>query len=130
MIQIHDPAYFEQVIAFAAQAGASAQLVERLAYLSNYGSEPERGGYDALPDAAARLAWALTHANPMSARCELYPDFAPHSFRFLMLRADGSRWFNGGLIYSGPGQPLDGSFPALTVGIGIDTSVHGWSIHT
>jgi hypothetical protein len=34
------------------------------------------------------------------------------------------------LIYFGPGQPLDGSAPALTVGIGIDSSAHGWSIHT
>lgn len=24
----------------------------------------------------------------------------------------------------------DGSSPALTVGIGIDSSVHGWSMHT
>ena len=47
-----------------------------------------------------------------------------------MKHPDGSRWFNGGLIYSGPGQPLDGSAPALTVGIGIDSSVHNWSVHT
>ena len=62
--------------------------------------------------------------------CILYSDHAPNSFGFSVLRPDSSRYINGGLIYSGPKQPLNGSGPAFTVGIGIDSSRHNWSLHT
>lgn len=104
MINVHCPEHLEQVRAFAHEHGAEAELEERLDYLASYG-----GGANI---------------------CELHKDFAPYSFEFLMKHPDGSRWFNGGLIYSGPGQPLDGSFPALTVSIGHSEHLHDWSVHT
>lgn len=104
MIEFKDPEHLLEVLKFAAEHDCSDKLAARLDYLATYG----------------------TGTNT----CELYRDWAPHSFAILMKRPDGSTWFNGGLIYSGPGQPLDGSAPALTVGIDIDSSVHGWSVHT
>jgi hypothetical protein len=92
------------ILEFALNNKCEAKLIERLNYLANYGEGNNT--------------------------CKVFNDLAENSFSFVMLRPDGSHWFNGGLIYSGPGQPLDGSAPALTVGIGIDTSVHDWSIHT
>lgn len=104
MISIVCPDHFAKVMKFAIENGCADKLTERLAYLAGY-----QEGLNT---------------------CELHSDWAPNSFEFLMKRPDGTRWFNGGLIYSGPGQPLNGSAPALTVGIGIDSSVHGWSVHT
>ncbi len=104
MIEIKDPDHFIEAIKFAVANGCVDKLLERIDYLTDYA-----GGDNT---------------------CCLHKDFAPLSFEFLMLKPDGTRWFNGGLIYSGPGQPLDGSAPALTVGIGVDSSQHGWSIHT
>ncbi len=104
MLEIINLDHFAKVSDFAESVGAFDKLNERLNYLDTYG-----GG---------------------DCTCKLYPDWAPNSFAFVMKRPDGTRWFNGGLIYSGPGQPLDGSAPALTVGIDIDSSKHGWSVHT
>ena len=103
-LKIVSQEHLANVLEFAINNGCVHKLVERLNYLASYG-----GGKNV---------------------CMLHQDWAPNSFEFVMNHPDGSRWFNGGLIYSGPGQPLDGSTPALTVGIGIDTSVHGWSVHT
>lgn len=104
MLEIKNTEHLLGVLLFADKVGATAKLIDKLKYLAEYGD-----------------------GNNI---CELHNDWAPHSFAFGMNRPDGTRWFNGGLIYSGPGQPLDGSAPALTVGIGIDSSKHGWSIHT
>jgi Domain of unknown function (DUF4120) len=95
--------HFAEVTQFALQNGCLLKLAERLDYLAKYGDG--------------------------SNICHLYYDYAPNSFAFVMTHSDGTRWFNGGLIYSGPGRPRDGSGPALTEGIGIDTSRHGWSVH-
>ena len=38
--------------------------------------------------------------------------------------------YNGGFIYSGPTQSLDGSEPALTVSLETTGHKHQWSIHT
>ena len=104
MIEFKAPDHLAQVLKFAVENDYAVKLLERLDYLANYADG--------------------------KGTCEIHNDWAPHSFAFLMLREDGSRWFNGGLIYSGPGQPLDGSGPAFTVGIGVDSSRHGWSVHT
>lgn len=66
-------------------------------------------------------------AHPMT---EVHYDFAPHSFAFMVLNEDGSHCFNGGLIYSGPTQRLDGSGPAYTVSVDGPSKEHNWSIHT
>jgi hypothetical protein len=104
MIEFKNPEHFAKVLEFALNNKCAGNLGDKLDYLAGY------SGGDNI--------------------CEIYNDFAPNSFEFLMKHPDGTRWFNGGLIYSGPGQPLDGSAPALTVGIGIDSSKHNWSIHT
>ena len=52
---------------------------------------------------------------------ELYRDFAPHSFGFAEVAANGSSGIVGGLLYHG--KP-DQSY-AVTL-----TPIHGWSIHT
>ena len=104
MIEIKNPEHFIATICYALENNCASKLLEQLEYLNGY-HEGEN-------------------------TCVLYNDWAPHSFAFVMNRPDGTRWFNGGLIYSGPTQPLDGSSPALTVGIGIDTTQHGWSVHT
>jgi hypothetical protein len=104
MIQFACPEHLAKVLEFAVNNGCADKLCERLRYLAGYGDGKNL--------------------------CVVHQDWAPNSFEFVMQHPDGSRWFNGGLIYSGPGQPLDGSAPALIVGIGIDGSKHGWSVHT
>jgi len=63
--------------------------------------------------------------------CDLriHSDFAPLSFTFCLFNREGRFIYNGGFIYSGPDQPLDGSFPALCVSLDNEHRV-GWSIHT
>lgn len=104
MIELKGPSHLLDTLSFAAEVGAVDKLIAKLKYLAEYGDGQNT--------------------------CRLFKGRAPHSFEFFMNRPDGTRWFNGGLIYSGPGQPLDGSAPALTVGIGIDSSKHSWSVHT
>lgn len=104
MIKFYNPERFAKVLEFALEHDCAAKLLERLDYLAKY-HEGEN-------------------------TCLIYSDPAPNSFAFTMNHPDGSTWFNGGLIYSGPSQPLDGSFPALTVGIGVDSTQHSWSVHT
>lgn len=104
VIEDRDAPYFAQVMQFAIANKAAAKLVDKLDYLAHYAEGDNK--------------------------CLLFPDWAPNSFAFVMQRPDGTRWFNGGLIYSGPTQPLNGSGPAFTVGIGVDPSVHSWSVHT
>lgn len=117
MIEIKCPEHFRDVVAFAAKVGALDQFMGRVLYLG---------------------AYALQSRNIADVKAELFRDDAPHSFAFVIYAAKKplhrggawERWFNGGLIYSGPGQPLDGSAPAFTVGIGTDPAVHSWSVHT
>ena len=52
---------------------------------------------------------------------ELYRDFAPHSFGFAEVAANGSSGIVGGLLYHGI---ADQSY-AFTL-----SHIHGWSIHT
>jgi len=82
---------------------------------------------------ARQLSWlASGKFFGQPSQCVLGPDFAPHSFtfaHFLLPQGDETRRFgmNGGLIYSSPDSPGDGSFPALTVNL---HSGVGWSCHT
>jgi hypothetical protein len=97
--------HLEQVRDFARAADLSTQLERQLHYLADYG---QRGN-----------------------QCVLGRDFAPHSFSFAMYRPgakDARKFiFNGGLIFQGPSQPADGSFPSLTVSLNSGT---GWFCHT
>lgn len=104
MIDFKDPEHLLGVLKFAADNNCAKALVDQLEYLSHYGD--------------------------MNNICEIHPDFAPNSFAFAMLRPDRTFWFSGGLIYSGPGQALDGSPPALTVSLSPTGNEHNWSVHT
>jgi hypothetical protein len=104
MIDIKDANRFLEVLSFAVLNNCADKLVDRLEYLANYGNG--------------------------NCIVELHNDHAPHSFAFVMKHSNGNRWFNGGLIYSGPGQPLDGSGPAFTVSLAPTGHEHNWSVHT
>ena len=104
MIKFLDHEHLCRTMAFAIEHRCADKLVERLDYLAHYAD-----------------------GNNM---CEIYYDHAPNSFAFLMRHPDGRVWFNGGLIYSGPGQPLDGSAPAFTVSLEPTGHEHKWSVHT
>ena len=104
MIDFKDPEHFLTVLKWAITNNCADKLVERLDYLANYGDGNNQ--------------------------VNIHRDSAPNSFEFLMRRPDGTRWFNGGLIYSGPGQPLNGSSPAFTVSLAPTGREHDWSVHT
>ncbi len=103
MLTLHDPDHFLEVVKFAISVGALDKFQERIDYLNTYAD-----GY---------------------CNCHLAKDSAPNSFDFVMFKDDGTRWFNGGLIYSGPGQPMDGSAPAFTVSL-TQSKGHSWGVHT
>ncbi len=80
----------------------------------------------------AKLTYLDRYAAPRRTRCTLGPDFAPHSFTFVLEAENESgvyqTWFTGGLIYHGATDGKDtGALPALAVTL-VDTV--GWEIHT
>lgn len=107
-------ARFLEAMKFAAENNCLNELISQLNYLNTYADARKSEGFET--------------------ECILYKDFAPLSFTFQMRKRwrDGTleNWFHGGLIYSGPGQPLDGSAPALTVSLEKSTNKHTWSVHT
>lgn len=105
-LDIQDQDHMDSIVAFAKHMGLEQHLNDKLTWLGNYSDR--------------------------ETKCRLWKDFAPHSFQFeMLLISDGEEhfWFNGGLIYHGPGSPGDGSFPTLSVDLSSDTKPH-WSIHT
>jgi hypothetical protein len=102
--------HYDKVMAFAREVGAEAELQEQLDRLGMWFGE--------------------------DIECELYTDFAPHSFLWANYRTvNGERKMviAGGLIYSGPGVPSNGSAPSFTVSLNSDAacgSKHQWSVHT
>ena len=103
--------YFDKVMQFAEQVGKLEQFKSKLNYLDNY----------------------ACHESPLDTKCILYPDFAPYSFEFVMLKRNKNgeyeRWYNGGIIFhsSHDGYGAIGSAPTLAVCI---NPTDGWSIHT
>lgn len=119
---------FLEVMKFAAENNLLTNLIGQLSYLNDY---------------ANREGCTYDKSRAKNTRCTLYNDFAPMSFRIEMEKCHkwsdnpelmaklGGKWehfFVGGLIYSGPDQPLNGTAPALTVSL--DPRKVGWSIHT
>jgi hypothetical protein len=93
----------------------------------------DRLGPDARQDLEAQLAYLAGYGGEGASVCRLAKDFAPHSFRFTLLRprpAGGPPvfWFDGGLIYHGPGSS-GGQYPTLAVDVSGDPRPH-WSVHT
>jgi hypothetical protein len=109
---IENQDYFDKVREFARSIGAEADLQKQLDFLAGFGGD------------AAKV------------RCHLYRDFAPHSFFWRMEHSSLDGWkpgLVGGLIYSGPGVPSDGSAPSFSVSLNADATTgrkHMWSIHT
>lgn len=108
MIVVKDHVYYEKVVAEAKKRGCMEQLQEKLDYLANYACQEDSE----------------------NTRCELYNDFAPLSFSFVMYRkeVDGEyeRRFNGGLIFH-PGAT--GPDKSLSVELNPSDKPH-WSVHT
>ena len=111
--------HFDEVRKFAEEVGALEEFEERIKYLKTFACD-DGETFD-----------------ETKTKCELAKDFAPYSFTFLLLKKDSfgeySPWFNGGLIYSGPGLPADGSAPSLTVSLdprATDGKTHIWGVHT
>jgi hypothetical protein len=109
---IENQEHFDKVREFARSVGAEAELQKQLDFLAGFGGD------------AAKV------------RCHLYSDFAPHSFFWRMKHSSLDGWkpgLVGGLIYSGPGVPSDGSAPSFSVSLNRDAASgrkHMWSIHT
>lgn len=110
MLNVVDKEYFDKVMDFAIKAGKEKSLQEGLNFLGTY----------------------ACHEDKEKTRCDLYKDFAPASFYFVMFikGKDGEykRYFNGGLIFHGQHDGFgDGSFPTLSVCL---NPTDGWSVHT
>ena len=141
MLIVHEESrpHFLSVLNFAMERGLLDQFLHQLQFLTTYAN-----GDGCLHD----------RNKGSNTRCRLYKDFAPYSFQFTIQSlkkpdADGPRTFlkfndadwqeyisddrnwnrmmEGGLIYQGPGNPADGSFPTLTVSLAKGT---GWFVHT
>ena len=112
MLIIENQEHFDSVRDFARSVGAGAELQRHLDFLASFGGD------------AAKV------------RCRLDSDFAPHSFFWRMEYSSPDGWKTGlvgGLIYSGPGAPSDGSAPSFSVSLNPDAAAgrkHMWSIHT
>ncbi len=109
-------AYYEEVLAKADEIGLEEQLQNQLKFLAEYGCWREDG----------------TPGNFNQTRCELYKDFAPLSFGFVMKKLGKDRdyqfFFNGGLLFHGNHDGHgSGAFPTLAVTL---TKTTGWSVHT
>ena len=105
MLKCDNMEYLRKVQAFARKMGLQKQLAEQLRYLHKY-------------------------AGKNVTLCKLFKDFSPNSFEFTMFRrrAGGEEcWFNGGLIYFGPGDTGVGG-PQYSVRFGEGNDA-GWSIH-
>lgn len=100
MLIVKDEEHLKKVKEFAAKRGLLEKLEEELARLDNW--------------FGAKL------------KTTLFPDFAPHSFFFILEDAKGVV-MNGGLIYFGPGDTGIGG-PQYSVRLGETTE--GWSVHT
>lgn len=61
-------------------------------------------------------------------KARLYRDFAPLSFGFSVIRADGRAWIHGGLIFHGP-HDGGGNGGAPTYSVSLEPT-EGWSLHT
>ena len=112
MLIIENQEHFDSVGDFAGSVGAGAELQRHLDFLASFGGDVAK------------------------VRCRLYSDFAPHSFFWRMEYSSADGWKTrlvGGLIYSGPGAPSDGSAPSFSVSLNPDAAAgrkHMWSNHT
>ena len=141
MLEIYEDhkKYYSEVVEFATKVGALEELNKSLEWMRTYAC---RGENDVIYETRSKFV--------------LYKDVAPNSVQVRVYKrknnakVDGPPeitgrraieipepeyefWYNGGLIYSGPGLPADGSFPSLSVSLDPDANSgkrHMWSVHT
>ena len=112
MLYVQCKEHMKKVRAFAEKVGKAEQLQKQLDYLASY---------------------ACSEDNPNRTRCDLWEDFAPYSFRFMMMIRDEDKggftdWFNGGLIFHGAhDNGGDGGPPTYSVNL---SPTDGWAVHT
>jgi hypothetical protein len=94
--------YLQQVLTFAEQRGLLEKFLQELGYA------------------------APNEFFGMPCVTRFYKDFAPHSFRFVVMVGE-KRAMNGGLIYFGPGDSGVGE-PQLSVRLG--RAGEGWEVHS
>lgn len=116
MIVFANPQHFANVIQFAADVGGLDSLIDSIKNLDRF------FGRD---DITARV-------HP-----DISSDLTDPNFRFAIFgrTRDGKEdlLMHGGIIYSGPGRPSDGSAPNLTVSLDPDAAsgkTPKWSVHT
>jgi hypothetical protein len=89
------------------------------------------GKLDSLNKQLEYLGSYACHTDPENTRCDLFKDFAPLSFEFVMYVKDEAgqykRWFNGGCIFYNAGESGVGG-PQFSCRL--DSRESGWSIHT
>ena len=95
----------------------SGRLLEIMEFARRNGMEKQ------LDDTLERLV-KHTHSG---GKVYLYPDFAPHSLYFEVIR-NGQLSLNGGVIFHGPHDGY-GSGSAPTFSVSVERS-NGWQIHT
>jgi hypothetical protein len=115
MITFSNPQHFAQTVQFAANVGALDSLVNAIKDLDRWFDESD--------------IEAVVYPDTMS-------DPEDPNFRFSLYcnQAKGRViLLHGGIIYSGPGRPSDGSAPSFTVSLdpaAMAGSKHQWSVHT
>lgn len=112
--------------------GAREQLKKAMQFLCEGAKKPESA--QAVRELRVNLKKNLRylHTYAQDTVCELYSDFAPFSFAFVMQarKPNGGleRWFNGGLIFHGNHDGFgNGGGPTFSVCL---NPTLGWSIHT
>ena len=120
MLIIRNPQHFDAVVQFAETVGL-------------YEPDPSKPDLQYLKPALARLESFGRKApdGQPTIRVVLSPDFAPHSFEFLVERSVADGWeatLIGGLLFHGPHDGFgSGAGPTFAVSL---TPTVGWSIHT
>lgn len=98
--------HFVQITQFANQHGILDKFLARVHYLCTYGSQQEQGA---------------------QYRTTLFQDFAPHSMLFkverMLLGCGWASLLSGGLIYHGPTEETDPSWPP-------SANTASWEVHT
>lgn len=86
-------------------------------------------GPDIREQLESKLTWLETYRNN-ECTCQLFFDFAPHSFAFNMMQPGKPNefWFNGGLIFH-KGRSSGVEFPVLAVTLDPQDKPH-WNVHT
>ena len=120
MLFIRNRQHFDAVVQFARDRGL-------------YEPDPSKPDVHALKPALDRLESFERKGldGQPTVRVVLSPDFAPHSFEFLVERSVTDGWeatLIGGLLFHGPHDGFgSGAGPTFAVSL---TSAVGWSIHT